>query len=223
MLTDVFDTLQVYLGSQYVNDFNLFGRTFQVIAQADARVPRRRRGHRAAQDAQHARRDGADRQRRRRQADLRPGPGDPLQRLSGGRPHGRANPALLSSTEAVAMVREFAAQMLPPGMELEWTGPHLRAGQPGQRRAVGVPALRAARVPRARGAVRELVAAARDDPDRADVPLFARSAASGSSTSCTGCGCGARRRATRRVPRQQHLHADRARGADRASPARTRS
>lgn len=31
---DVFDTLQVYLGSYYVNDFNLFGRTWQVVAQA---------------------------------------------------------------------------------------------------------------------------------------------------------------------------------------------
>ncbi|HTT04994.1 MAG TPA: multidrug efflux RND transporter permease subunit [Steroidobacteraceae bacterium] len=35
-LSDVFDTLQVYLGSLYVNDFNRFGRTYQVIAQADA-------------------------------------------------------------------------------------------------------------------------------------------------------------------------------------------
>jgi HAE1 family hydrophobic/amphiphilic exporter-1 len=34
--TDVFSTLQVYLGSQYVNDFNYLGRTYQVIAQADA-------------------------------------------------------------------------------------------------------------------------------------------------------------------------------------------
>ena len=33
---DVFDTMQVYLGSLYVNDFNQFGRTYQVIAQADA-------------------------------------------------------------------------------------------------------------------------------------------------------------------------------------------
>lgn len=33
----VFDTLQVYLGSLYVNDFNMLGRTWQVIVQADAR------------------------------------------------------------------------------------------------------------------------------------------------------------------------------------------
>src|SRR4051812_27238468 len=35
-LTDVFDTLQVYLGGYYVNDFNRFGRTWQVNLQADA-------------------------------------------------------------------------------------------------------------------------------------------------------------------------------------------
>jgi hydrophobe/amphiphile efflux-1 (HAE1) family protein len=35
--TDVFSTLQVYLGSQYVNDFNYLGRTYQVIAQGDGR------------------------------------------------------------------------------------------------------------------------------------------------------------------------------------------
>jgi hydrophobe/amphiphile efflux-1 (HAE1) family protein len=33
--TDVFSTLQLYLGSQYVNDFNYLGRTFQVLAQGD--------------------------------------------------------------------------------------------------------------------------------------------------------------------------------------------
>ncbi len=32
---DVFDTMQIYLGSLYINDFNKFGRTYQVIAQAD--------------------------------------------------------------------------------------------------------------------------------------------------------------------------------------------
>jgi hydrophobe/amphiphile efflux-1 (HAE1) family protein len=34
-LDDVFQTLQAYLGSFYINDFNQFGRTFRVIAQAD--------------------------------------------------------------------------------------------------------------------------------------------------------------------------------------------
>jgi len=35
-IADVFSALQVYIGSSYVNDFNLFGRTFRVITQADA-------------------------------------------------------------------------------------------------------------------------------------------------------------------------------------------
>ncbi|MCV5747082.1 efflux RND transporter permease subunit, partial [Escherichia coli] len=34
-LEQVFDALQVYLGSLYVNDFNMFGRTYKVNAQAD--------------------------------------------------------------------------------------------------------------------------------------------------------------------------------------------
>src|ERR1043165_5234980 len=35
-LQNLFETMQIYLGSLYVNDFNRFGRTFQVVAQADA-------------------------------------------------------------------------------------------------------------------------------------------------------------------------------------------
>ncbi|MFJ3522533.1 efflux RND transporter permease subunit [Pseudomonas sp. NPDC090203] len=36
-ITDIFDTLQVYLGSLYANDFNRFGRTYQVNVQAEQR------------------------------------------------------------------------------------------------------------------------------------------------------------------------------------------
>ena len=36
-MTDVFSTLQVNFGSLYINDFNRFGRTWQVNVQADAR------------------------------------------------------------------------------------------------------------------------------------------------------------------------------------------
>lgn len=36
-VTDVFETLQIYLGSLYVNDFNAFGRTYSVRVQADAK------------------------------------------------------------------------------------------------------------------------------------------------------------------------------------------
>ncbi len=34
-LTDLFSTLQTYLGSSYINDFTLYGRNFRVVAQAD--------------------------------------------------------------------------------------------------------------------------------------------------------------------------------------------
>ena len=36
-LQNLFETMQIYLGSLYVNDFNRFGRTYQVVAQADSR------------------------------------------------------------------------------------------------------------------------------------------------------------------------------------------
>jgi multidrug efflux pump len=36
-LQDVFQMMQIYLGSMYVNDFNLFGRTWQVIVQCESR------------------------------------------------------------------------------------------------------------------------------------------------------------------------------------------
>ena len=47
-MTEVFNTLQVYLGSLYVNDFNRFGRTWQVNVQADAELPQADRRPEAA-------------------------------------------------------------------------------------------------------------------------------------------------------------------------------
>ena len=34
-INEVFEAMQIYLGSLYINDFNKFGRTYQVIAQAE--------------------------------------------------------------------------------------------------------------------------------------------------------------------------------------------
>src|SRR6185437_10132431 len=39
-VSEVFNTLQVYLGSLYVNDFNKYGRTWQVNVQGDAKYRR---------------------------------------------------------------------------------------------------------------------------------------------------------------------------------------
>src|SRR5258707_10965354 len=43
-LTNLFETLQVYLGSSYVNNFNLFGRTWAGYSHADADFPRQQVG-----------------------------------------------------------------------------------------------------------------------------------------------------------------------------------
>src|SRR5207253_8086726 len=48
-VSDVFSTLQVYLGSYYVNNFNEFGRTWQVNVQADSRFRARVRDIRQLQ------------------------------------------------------------------------------------------------------------------------------------------------------------------------------
>ena len=44
-ITDIFNALQSTLGSYYVNDFNVFGRTWQVNVQADTPVSRQSRRH----------------------------------------------------------------------------------------------------------------------------------------------------------------------------------
>jgi multidrug efflux pump len=121
-LTDVFNTLQVYLGSAYVNDFNLFGRTYQVYAQADAR-------HRASiEDIEglKVRNDRGEMVPLGSVVDIEPSYGpDPVIRfnaypsadMSAG-----LNPAVLSSTDALAKLRTMAEQVLPRGMQIEWTG-----------------------------------------------------------------------------------------------------
>ena len=51
-MQDVFDTMQIYLGSIYVNDFNRFGRTYEVIAQADTPFRSTAGRHPAPEDPQ---------------------------------------------------------------------------------------------------------------------------------------------------------------------------
>ncbi len=214
-LTDVFDTLQVYLGSAYVNDFNLFGRTYQVYAQADAPYRSNVEDIERLRGAQRARRDGPARQRRRHRAELRAGPGDPLQRLPVRGHVGRPQPggAVLDRRAREAHRDGGADPAARHGDRVD--GPHLPAGHAGQHRAVRFPAVRAARLPGALGALRELVAAARDHPDRAAVPAVRdrRHLARQHGPRAVARGVAARIRAD--FPRQQHLHEDRARRADR--------
>jgi hydrophobe/amphiphile efflux-1 (HAE1) family protein len=119
-LADVNDTLQIYLGSLYVNDFNRFGRTYQVTAQADANF----RVH--AEDIQKLKaRNGA--------GDMVPlgalvdvhettGP-DKVIRYNmypAADINGVAVPGV-SSGQAIALAQQLAAKELAPGMSYEWT------------------------------------------------------------------------------------------------------
>jgi hydrophobe/amphiphile efflux-1 (HAE1) family protein len=119
-LQNVFETMQINLGSLYVNDFNRFGRTYQVVAQADAEF----------------REHGEDivRLKTRNQAgDLVPlsalvsvretyGP-DRVMRYNGYTAadiNGAAAPGF-SSGQAEALMEKLAAENLPKGMVLDWT------------------------------------------------------------------------------------------------------
>lgn len=120
-LTELFDTLQTYLGSAYVNDFNMFGRTWQVIAQADGPF----------RDSVE---DIANLRTRNANGEMVPigsmvkvtetfGP-DPVIRYNGYTAAdilGESDPRILSSVEAMEKLEEMAAQVLPNGMEIEWT------------------------------------------------------------------------------------------------------
>ncbi|MGO1070936.1 efflux RND transporter permease subunit [Lysobacter sp. CA199] len=120
-LSELFDTLQTYLGSAYVNDFNRFGRTYQVIAQADG-------AHRDSIE------DIGQLRVRNDSGQMVPlgsmvsfaqtyGP-DPVIRYNGypaADLAGEADPRLLSSTQAMDTLAELARKTLPNGMRIEWT------------------------------------------------------------------------------------------------------
>jgi multidrug efflux pump len=119
-LTDLFQTMQVYLGSVYVNDFNRFGRTYQVKVQADAQ-------YRATAD------NIAQLKVRNAQGTMVPlgsvvqvkeshGPDQSLRYngylsadINGGPAPG------FSSGQAEAAIERLAAEVLPNGIGYEWT------------------------------------------------------------------------------------------------------
>jgi multidrug efflux pump len=121
-LGELFETLQVYLGSAYVNDFNLFGKTYGVYAQAEARF-----------------RDGVDdiRNLRTRNAagamvpigsvvEVRQSYGpDPVVRYNGypaADLGGAIDGTVLSANQSLEVAAAMARQMLPIGMTYEWSG-----------------------------------------------------------------------------------------------------
>lgn len=119
-LDAIFETLQIHLGSLYINDFNRFGRTYQVNAQAD---------HRFRLEADQI----TQLKVRNQQGDLVPlgafvtvsssaGP-DRVQRYNGyvtAEINGVAAPGF-SSGQAQAKMEAILDESLPPGMSYEWT------------------------------------------------------------------------------------------------------
>jgi len=119
-LKEVFDTLQIYLGSLYVNDFNSFGRTYQVMAQADSEFRMKPA-------------DIAELKTRNRQGGMVPlgslmavkeitGP-DKITRYNM-YPTAEINGSTLpgiSSGDAITMMNKLMAAELPPGFDFEWT------------------------------------------------------------------------------------------------------
>ncbi len=81
-LQNLFETMQIYLGSLYVNDFNRFGRTYEVIAQADSQFRAHPEDITRLENAQRPGRNGSARCRRESDGIARPRPRDALQRLS---------------------------------------------------------------------------------------------------------------------------------------------
>jgi multidrug efflux pump len=119
-LSDIFDTMQIYLGSLYVNDFNRFGRTYQVNAQADARF--RLQPEDVAQLK--VRNAGGEMVPLGAFVTLTPaaGPdrvmhynGYPTAEINGGPAPG------FSSGQAQEAMEKLAASQLPNGMSYEWT------------------------------------------------------------------------------------------------------
>ncbi|MCB1552967.1 MAG: efflux RND transporter permease subunit [Xanthomonadales bacterium] len=121
-LTDIYAALQVYLGSAYVNDFNVFGRTYSVYAQADAAY----RDEVADIARIKVRNAAGEMVPIGSVVDVKPSYGpDPVVRYNGypaADLQAGINPVVMSSQQAIVAMRDLAASVLPRGMAVEWTG-----------------------------------------------------------------------------------------------------
>ena len=193
---DVFQALQIYIGSSYVNDFNLFGRTYRVTAQAESgyrlepqdvlniRV-RNDQGMTVPLAAFTTVRDISGPYRVPRYNLY------PAAELDGAAAPG------YSLGQAIQAMEQIARTSAAGRLRLRVDDARLSAAQGRQHRDLRVPAGGGVRVPGAGGAIREPHIAARGHPDRADVS-----------------GRVDRRRGAARAG-QQHPHPSRLRGADR--------
>ena len=124
-LSDVFSTLQAVLGSSYVNDFNMFGRTWQVVVQGEA-------ADRAKIDDIYdiyVRNNKGEMVSVKAFAEVRMilGPQSIIRfnNVSSATINGSPSPGH-SSGEAIAAMQQVAASTLPSGYGYEWTGTALQ-------------------------------------------------------------------------------------------------
>jgi HAE1 family hydrophobic/amphiphilic exporter-1 len=119
-IDDVFSTLGAYVGSAYVDQFNKFGRTFQVYVQADSQFRLR------PQDIEllPVRNKQGDMIPLGTMVKITPSVGPSLLSLYNLYPSSTiigVPAAGFSSGEAIALMEQIAARTLPPGMSFEWT------------------------------------------------------------------------------------------------------
>src|SRR6516225_8012468 len=128
--TDVFSALQVYLGSQYVNDFNYLGRTYQVRVQGDGEF------RRAPQDIARlkARNTSGEMVPIGTVAQLRnkaiPYRVPRYNLFPAAEVQGVAAPGVATGT-ALHRMQELAREVLPKGVAFEWTDLAFQQQQPG--------------------------------------------------------------------------------------------
>jgi multidrug efflux pump len=119
-IPSVFDTLQIYLGSLYVNDFNKFGRTYQVRVQADAPF----RAHAEDIGLLKTRNEKGEMVPLSSLLHIIQSHGPDRAMRYDGYPSADANGAAApgySTGQAQAAVERIAAETLPRGIGFEWT------------------------------------------------------------------------------------------------------
>ncbi|MGC4365361.1 efflux RND transporter permease subunit [Hydrogenophaga sp. R2] len=119
-LGDIYDTMQVNLGSLYVNDFSRFGKTYQVVVQADAPF----RGDASAITALKTRNAAGEMVPLGSLMTVEPTFGPTRVTRYNGFPsadiNGAPNPGF-SSSQAEAEIETLLQRTLPRGMSYEWT------------------------------------------------------------------------------------------------------
>ena len=116
----MFSTLQVYLGSQYVNDFNYLGRTYQVIAQADGGFRQTARTSRVSRRATPRARWCRSARWPQLRHETAPYRVPRYDLYPAAEVQGVAAPGVATGT-ALQRMEELAHEVLPRGIGFEWT------------------------------------------------------------------------------------------------------